>query len=240
LLVYDPGPRYSADADAGQRVVVPYLRWLGAGRIDRLIVTHQDSDHAGGLASLQAAVPVASLLSSWPEAGGERCAAGQRWNWDGVEFAILHPQSDDYTESASTNHLSCVLTITAGGNANSENATSKRILLTADLEAADESRLLKSDPAALAADALVVGHHGSKTSSTPDFVAAVGARQALISAGYRNRFGHPREEVVARYVERGAKIWRTDRDGALRVNLRPEEVNVTAWRSERQRYWYGW
>ncbi|MDR2189478.1 MAG: DNA internalization-related competence protein ComEC/Rec2 [Azonexus sp.] len=230
LLVFDPGPRYGADADAGQRVVVPYLRWLGAGRIDRLIVTHADSDHAGGLASLQAAVPVASLMSSLPEAGGERCAAGQRWRWDGVDFAILHPEVGDYGKKASSNRLSCVLMVSAGG---------RRVLLTADLEAADERRLLAADPAALAADALVVPHHGAKSSSTPGFVAAVGARQALFSVGYRNRFGHPRAETVARYVEQGAQIWRTDRDGALRLTLKREALDVAAWRSERRRYWHG-
>lgn len=230
LLVYDPGPQYGADTDAGQRVVVPYLRWLGAGRVDRLVVTHRDSDHAGGLASLQAAVPVDSLLSSLPELDGELCAAGQAWSWDGVDFAVLHPQAAAYAGRAAANHLSCVLTVTAGA---------RRVLLTGDIEAGDEHALLAGDAAALAADVVLVPHHGAKTSSTPAFVAAVGARHALVSAGYRNRFGHPRGEVVARYGDNGAQLWRTDRDGALRVALRPDGVALAAWRQERRRYWHG-
>jgi len=230
LLIYDPGPRYSADSDAGQRVVVPYLRWLGAGRVDRVVVSHGDSDHSGGLASLRAALPVDGLLSSMTELDGELCAAGQTWTWDGVDFAVLHPLPAVYESRAAINHRSCVLTVTAG---------QRRLLLTADIEAADEKAMLARDAAALAADIVVVPHHGAMASSTPPFVAAVGARHALISVGYRNRFGHPRGAVVERYAEQGARIWRTDRDGALRAVLRADGVAVSAWRQERQRYWYG-
>ena len=230
LLVYDPGPRYSADSDAGQRVVVPYLRWLGAGVIDRLVVTHADSDHAGGLASLQAALPVGGLLSSLPELPGELCVAGQRWTWDGVDFAILHPLPEAYAARPGNNHLSCVLTVTAAG---------RRVLLTADIEASDEAALLARDPVALAAEVVVVAHHGALTSSTAAFVDAVAARQALFSVGYRNRFGHPRDEVVARFVDVGARLWRTDRDGALQVVLGADGVGLSAWRDERRRYWHG-
>lgn len=230
LLLYDPGPRYGPDSDAGQRVVVPYLRWLGARRVDRLVVTHGDSDHAGGQASVQAALPVGGILSSSAEAGGERCIAGQQWQWDGVEFAMLHPRAEDYTVARAGNNLSCVLTVTAGG---------QRLLLTADIESADEAALLARAPLALAADVLLVPHHGTKTSSSEPFVTAVGARHALISVGYRNRFGHPRDEVVERYVQAGARIWRTDRDGALQLVLRGAGVEVRGWRQQRQRYWHG-
>jgi competence protein ComEC len=230
LLIYDPGPQYGPDSDAGQRVVVPYLRWLGARRIDRLVVTHADSDHAGGLASVQAALPVGDVLSSSPDAGGEPCLAGQQWQWDGVEFAMLHPLAEDYASTRSGNNLSCVLTVTAGGH---------RLLLTGDIEAIDEAAVLARAPTAIAADVLLVPHHGAKTSSTAPFVAAVGAQHALFSAGYRNRFGHPRSDVVERYAEGGARIWRTDRDGALNVVLRTEGVVVSGRRQERQRYWHG-
>ncbi|MCL2524633.1 MAG: DNA internalization-related competence protein ComEC/Rec2 [Betaproteobacteria bacterium] len=230
LLIYDPGPQYGPDSDAGQRVVVPYLRWLGAGGVDRLVVSHRDSDHAGGLDSLRAALPVDDLLSSMAELDGELCAAGQTWTWDGVVFAVLHPPAAAYAKRIAANHLSCTLTVTAG---------TRRVLLTADIERKDEKALLAGDAAALAAEVILVPHHGAKTSSTAAFVAAVGARHALVSAGYRNRFGHPRAEVVARYVEHGAQIWRTDRDGALRVTLRPEGVSVAAWREAQRRYWHG-
>lgn len=230
LLVYDPGPQYGVDSDAGQRVVVPYLRWLGAPRIDRLVVSHADSDHAGGLASLQAALPIGSLLSSLPDAGGERCVAGQTWQWDGVVFTILHPLPDSYATAPGDNHLSCVLAVTTGG---------RRLLLTGDIEAVDEAALLARADGRLAADVLLVPHHGARTSSTAAFVSGVGVRHALFSAGYRNRFGHPDATVVGRYEQGGAEIWRTDRDGALRLVLRQDGVTVSAWRQARQRYWYG-
>ncbi|OMG55197.1 DNA internalization-related competence protein ComEC/Rec2 [Azonexus hydrophilus] len=230
VLVYDPGPQYNADSDAGQRIVVPYLRWLGVDRLDRLVVTHGDADHAGGLASLRAALPVGDMLSSLPELGGELCRAGQHWQWDGVDFTILHPAASAYSGTGKRNSLSCVLAVAAGPT---------RLLLTADIEAADEAALLARDAAALRADVLLVPHHGAKGSSTPAFVAAVDARDALFSAGYRNRFGHPRPEIVEFYASTAARLWRTDHDGALRVTLAPAGASVEAWRRVHPRYWHG-
>ena len=227
-LIYDPGPLYSAESDAGQRVVVPYLRSLGIGQIDILMVTHRDSDHAGGAASVRSALQVDKVLSSTGEADAEPCRAGQAWTWDGVRIDVLHPLTDDYDEKRKSNNLSCVLRIEAGG---------RRMLLTSDIEARDEAALLLRDPGKLAADVLLVPHHGSRTSSTPEFIAAVGAQHALIPVGYRNRFGHPKADVVERHEVSGARLWRTDRDGALRVVMAGDELTVSAWRDERRRYW---
>ena len=228
-LLYDPGPLYSAESDAGQRVVVPYLRYLGVSEVDMLMVTHRDSDHSGGTASVLAALPVANVRSSLAGARGEPCQAAQRWTWDGVEFAVLHPAAAAYATASKTNHLSCVLRVSAKG---------QRMLLTSDIEAADEAALLAGNPADLAADVLLMPHHGSKTSSTPAFLQAVGASQAVIPVGYRNRFGHPKSEVLARYAALGTNIWRTDRDGAVQVQL-GKALAITAWRQERRRYWQG-
>jgi len=227
-LIYDPGPLYSAESDAGQRVVVPYLRALGISRVDVLMVTHRDSDHAGGTVSVRAALAVDKVLASTGEADAEPCRAGQNWMWNGVRMEVLHPLADDYDEKRKSNNLSCVLRIEAGG---------RRMLLTSDIEARDEAALLKRDPASLAAEVLLVPHHGSRTSSTPEFIAAVGAQHALIPVGYRNRFGHPKADVVERHVASGARLWRTDRDGALRVAMGPEALAISAWREARQRYW---
>ena len=227
-LIYDPGPLYSAESDAGQRVVVPYLRSLGINRADVLMVTHRDSDHAGGTASVRSALRVDHLLSSTGEADTEPCRAGQGWTWDGVRMEVLHPLAGDYDEKRKSNNLSCVLRIEAGD---------RRLLLTSDIEARDEAALLQRAPGKLAADVLLVPHHGSRTSSTPEFIAAVGARHALIPVGYRNRFGHPKADVVERHEASGAQLWRTDRDGALRVLMAGGELTVSAWRDERRRYW---
>ena len=229
-LIYDPGPLYSAESDAGQRVVVPYLRSLGIDAVDVLMVTHRDSDHAGGMASVQSALAVGKVLSSLGDGAGEPCRNGQNWDWNGVRLTVLHPAAEDYAEQRKSNNLSCVLRIEAGG---------KRMLLTSDIEARDEAAMLQRDPAALAADVLLVPHHGSRTSSTPAFIAAVGAQHAVIPVGYRNRFGHPKAEVLERYEAAGMNLWRTDRDGALRVALDPQGTSISAWRDERRRYWQG-
>jgi len=228
-LIYDPGPLYSAESDAGQRVVVPYLRFLGIGEVDMLMVTHRDSDHSGGTASVRAALAVGEIRSSLPGLG-QPCIAGQRWVWDGVTFEVLHPAAEAYAREAKPNHFSCVLRVDAGG---------KRLLLTSDIEAPDEAALLARYPGDLAADVMLMPHHGSKTSSTQDFLQAVGAAQAVIPVGYRNRFGHPKDEVLARYAATGTQLWRTDRDGAVRIMLAGEGVALSGWRHERRRYWYG-
>ncbi|MDP3637346.1 MAG: DNA internalization-related competence protein ComEC/Rec2 [Azonexus sp.] len=239
-LIYDPGPLYSAESDAGQRVVVPYLRTLGISHIDMLMVTHRDSDHSGGTASVLSALTVGELRSSVRELAGGPCFAGQRWVWDGVLFEVLHPSAEVYatpTEATSgpavnrkSNHISCVLRVTASG---------RRMLLTSDIEAPDEAALLARYPGDLAADVLLVPHHGSKTSSTAAFLNAVGASTAIIPVGYRSRFGHPKAEVVARYEAMASSLWRTDRDGAVEVRLAPPGVTVKAWRHEHRRYWHG-
>ena len=229
-LIYDPGPLYSAESDAGQRVVVPYLRSLGIDTVDVLMVTHRDSDHAGGTASVKSALAVGAVVSSLGDAGSEPCRNGQDWFWNGVRLAVLHPETQDYAETRKSNNLSCVLRIDAGG---------RRMLLTSDIEARDELALLRHDPAALRADVLLVPHHGSRTSSTPEFIAAVAAPDVMIPVGYRNRFGHPKADVVARYEATGSRLWRTDRDGALRVTLDGQGVIVKSWRNERRRYWHG-
>jgi competence protein ComEC len=224
-LLYDTGPGYGGEADAGQRVVVPFLRTNGVAKLDALVVSHRDQDHSGGLVSVRAHAPVGRILASFAEAGGERCAAGQSWEWDGVRFTMLHPESDDYEKKTRTNAMSCVLRVESVGAS---------LLLPADIEAANERALVARAAEALRADVLVVPHHGGKGSSTLAFVSAVAPEHAVFSAGYRNPFGHPRPEILARYGD--SSIWRTDRDGAVRVVL-GEGAEVTVWRAERRRYW---
>jgi competence protein ComEC len=231
-LLYDSGPSYSADSDAGLRVVVPYLRAIGVRQLDTLVISHRDKDHSGGLASVQAALPVGRLLTSYGGFGGEPCVAGQHWAWEGVHFTLLHPEADDYAQpKKKSNNLSCVLRVASAAGS---------VLLAGDIEAADERALLARAPEALRSSVLVVPHHGSTTSSTPGFVAAVGARAAVFSAGYRNPFRHPRPEILARYA--GSRLWRTDREGAVGIRLGAQAeaaIDTTAWRHERRRYWHG-
>jgi len=226
-LLYDTGPLYSAESDAGQRIVLPYLRAAGIDRLDMLLVTHGDSDHAGGAASVLAGLPVASVVSSVPALASEPCAAGRTWHWDGVRFRILHPTPGAAAKGGRANHLSCVLRI---------DAAQASLLLTSDIEAVDERQLLADAASELRADVLLVPHHGSRTSSTPAFIAAVDPREVIYPVGYRNRFGHPRADVVARYGDR--RDWRTDRDGAIDVDL-GDAASVSAYRRRSPRYWHG-
>lgn len=227
-LIYDPGPLYGVESDAGQRVVVPYLRWLGLDRVDLLVVTHKDTDHSGGTASVRAALPVGEIRSSVPGLHGGPCLAGQRWQWEGIDFAFLHPTGAE--AGGKTNHQSCVLRIAAGNRV---------MLLTSDIEASDEAAMLARDATAVRADVLLVPHHGSKTSSTEAFIVATGAKEAIVPVGYRNRFGHPKAEVMARYEAYGVRLWRTDRDGAVSISLAPDGLGLSAWRHIRRRYWHG-
>ncbi len=229
-LIYDPGPLYSAESDAGQRVVVPYLRTLGVSHIDLMMVTHRDTDHSGGAASVLSAMTVDKVASSMADTLGERCVAGQRWVWDGVSFEVLHPAAEAYASESKANHLSCVLRVTAGG---------QRMLLTSDIEAPDEAALLARYPGDLGAEVMLSPHHGSKTSSTPDFLRGVGASEVIIPVGYRNRYGHPKPEVLARYEALRQRVWRSDRDGAVRVVVGQAPLTISAWRQEGRRYWQG-
>ncbi len=216
LLLYDAGPQYSRDSDAGQRVLLPLLRGRGERQIDKLVLSHRDSDHVGGARALLAALPVRELLSSLEDAhpllasghAHTRCEAGLSWQWDGVQFDVLGPPPARYpgppvaegertASRVRSNALSCVLRIASAQGS---------VLLTGDIEREQESALVAQHGAALRSDVLVVPHHGSKTSSSAAFLDAVAPRLAVIQAGYRSRFGHPAPEVLARYTERGVGI----------------------------------
>jgi competence protein ComEC len=236
-LLYDTGPAFSPDANSGNRIIVPYLRAGGVRELDVLVVTHADKDHSGGADSVLEAVPVGVLLDSLPiehplaaaPVAHRPCVDGDAWEWDGVRFEMLHPPAAQLDlPTRKTNDMSCVLKLTAGG---------RSMLLTADIEALTETALLARHRERLAADVLLAPHHGSRTSSTPEFVAAVGAATVVFPVGYRNRFGHPKAEILERYA--GARLLRTDADGAVGVRLGRDGVALTTERAERRRYWHG-
>jgi competence protein ComEC len=234
-LVYDAGPQFGADADSGERVVAPYLRATGATRVDMLVVTHNDNDHAGGAASVIANFEVDEFLSSLPAAhplqsmvpGARRCRRGAQWQWDGVHFLILHPVGKE-TARRRSNDQSCVLRVSAGAAS---------MLLTGDIERAAEEALLRRDAAALGADVLLVPHHGGRTSTGAPFLDAVRPALAVIPVGYRSRFGHPHPEVLGRLAAIGARVWRTDLDGAVSVRLGGGGVAAEGERARQPRYW---
>jgi competence protein ComEC len=232
-LLYDTGPRFSRESDAGQRTLVPFLRALGE-KLDVVMVSHRDADHIGGAAAVLKMQPQARLLSSIEAEHelqalrpAERCAAGRQWQWDGVRFEILHPSSADYDSASKPNAMSCVLRIS--------NAR-QTVLLTGDLEAAQEQKLV-AQGARLKADVMLVPHHGSKTSSTPEFLDAVSPRIALVQAGYRNRFQHPVTEVMQRYKERGIRVVASPACGAA-VWKSDDSNRLDCQRDLAKRYWH--
>jgi competence protein ComEC len=231
-LVYDAGPAFTGGFDAGRSIVIPYLRSQGIVKIDRLVVSHGDNDHSGGVASIVEEFPVDDLEAGIPERltvrKGSQCHRGERWRWDGVGFSILHPDIRSYHKG---NDASCVLRLATEAG--------RRVLLTGDIEAESERVLLKEMRDRLTADVLVVPHHGSATSSSPAFVAAVRPAYALFPTGYRNRYGFPRRPVLERYRAAGAAMFDTARHGAITVKLpsgdRPPEA--ASFRCTHPRYW---
>jgi competence protein ComEC len=230
-LLYDAGPAFGPEADSGGRIVLPALRAAGVAAIDLMVLTHEDADHIGGALTLLESMEVQALASSLPHAhplntlvaAPSRCAAGTRWEWDGVAFEFLHPAPG--AQRARKNDRSCVLRIVAGGGS---------MLLTGDIERAAEAALSSSSSKS---DVMLVPHHGSRTSSSPEFIAAVAPRWAVVTAGYRSRFGHPSGEVLERYRAAGAALMRTDRDGAVHVFLESGGLRVAGERQARPRYW---
>ncbi len=241
LLVYDTGPPFSPEADAGERVLLPLLQARGEQRVDRLVLSHGDADHIGGAASLLRGLPVVALSSSLPLdhsllAGGvphTRCQAGQRWVWDGVLFEFLHPGPGDYAAARKTNALSCVLRVQAAPGVRGDPARSA--LLTGDIEAAQEAALVQALGSGLNSSLLLVPHHGSRSSSTPDFLIAVAPQQAVVQVAHRSRFGHPATDVLSRYVRYGIDLQRTDQCGAW---FWPAQGAPRCERQAARRYWH--
>ena len=236
VLVFDTGPRFSDRFDTGKAVLVPYLHHRGWKSIDTLIISHGDNDHIGGAASLAEQLPVQQILSSVPEKldwaqEAMTCLAGHHWEWEGVQFLILHPTSYNNKKGRAGNNHSCVLRVSIGD---------QRVLLTGDIEASAEQKLLNNAPHLLAADILVAPHHGSKTSSTAAFIQQVQPRYVLFPVGYANRFGFPHASVAQRYRDAGVSLFDTAQSGAIEFVLQPR-LPLTPpqqYRLNMRRYWH--
>jgi len=237
-LLYDTGPVYSPESDGGSRVILPYLKARGIHRLDGMIVSHSDTDHAGGALSLLDGIAVGWVSSSLAEdsqiaravADHRRCQAGQAWDWDGMRFEMLYPSPASYDNPhLKPNSRSCTLKISHGAHA---------ILLPGDVERVDEAELLDSQGERLRASVLLAPHHGSGTSSTRNFLEAVAPQLALFQVGYRNRYRHPKPEVYARYGELGIHRLRSDESGAVTLRF-GQALAVDEYRGTHARYWYG-
>lgn len=236
VMVYDTGPAFRSGGDTGRLVVVPFLRYSGIDDVDWLVVSHADLDHAGGRRSLLGAIGVGVVLAGEPEDGPgtagaptpeRRCEAGQAWQRDGIHFTVIHPPRVGRRRG---NNASCVIEIRAGRY---------RALLTGDIEAVVERALLR-DGLLDRVNLLVVPHHGSKTSSHAAFVRALSPEVAINSAGYQNRWGMPRPEVVDRFNASGALFLNTADSGAIGYRLCASDGLTLRYRNreDARRFWH--
>jgi competence protein ComEC len=230
VLVYDTGDHNSERFDAGRDIVAPALRNMRDKRIDMLMISHSDSDHAGGRNGLLGEFSAIQLWSGTPEklASDQHaffpCRAGMQWRWDGVIFKVLHP---DVIERTTGNNRSCVLLLDTG---------TRRMLLTGDIEGAAEQQILRSTHD-IRSDVLLAPHHGSKTSSTPAFLDAVNPQTVVVSSGYHNRFHHPAVQVTDRYRDRGIVVLNTAETGAIRMRFNPAGSSITTALCEQRFFW---
>ncbi len=231
-LLYDTGPYYSSAADAGVRVIVPYLRAVGIDRLDGMVITHKDTDHSGGAQSVLESMPVGWVTDAPGTHFAETmlgvrnkpCVAGRRWTWDGVDFEFLYPTSRKDLADQATNHQSCVLRVSTG---------QRSMLLTSDIELSDEQYMVAQG--LKPSQVLLVPHHGSGTSSSELLLDAVQPEVAIVPVGYRNRYRHPKPSVIESYEARKIELYRTDTDGMVRVEL--PTMKISAYRREHRRYW---
>ena len=248
-LVYDTGPAFSDRFNAGSGIVTPYLKQIGRAEIDTLVVSHGDSDHAGGLSGLlehyqPGRIIAGEQLVPHKVHGVRPCGKGQAWEWDGVKFQVLWPERRDFSGKGHgkgsgkgygkghSNNRSCVLLISYHN---------QHILLPGDIERVAESRLLREGAFAglPRLTLLVAPHHGSNTSSSRAFLQALKPGHVVFSAGYKHHFGHPHPKVMARYQMLGTQQWQTALSGALVFRWHEQgELAISETRHKSRRYWF--
>ncbi len=231
VLLFDTGPAFRSGSNTAELVILPFLQSVGIEKLDKLVVSHADQDHAGGIAALVRALQIDQILVgepvSQPQSSQTQCVAGYQWIWDEVSFAVLHPRNSGAWQG---NNRSCVVLVSIGD---------LRLLLTGDIEAPVE-KLLVHAVALTRADIVLVPHHGSGTSSSQPFVAALQPALAIVSAGFGNRWGMPRADVVGRWEQVGARVLNTAADGAIsqRICGSSGAGQVRRARVDSQQYWH--
>lgn len=230
-LIYDTGPRLSPSFDLGKRVVLPFLQTIGVQKVNLMVISHGDNDHSGGAMSILKHIQVDKVLSSIPKKFLPKivnlCEEKMNWQWDGVRFDILYPPIHHHYLG---NNSSCVLKISS---------YLQGILLVGDIEKAAENYLVHSQQKNLLSSVVVVPHHGSKTSSSIEFLNHIQAAYALFPTGYHNRFKFPHKIVVNRYQRLGSKIYNTATDGTitLKLNARANTIQAETYYEKNHRFW---
>ena len=250
-LLFDLGPRTAYDYEASTKVIIPVLRALGIKHLDYVIVSHSDLDHAGGFSELLSQVSVGHVFSSFRmdhwlakeerifnkeyqpvnrQLRAEACLAGHEMMLDGVGFRFIWPTKEVLMplSTKSENEQSCVLLIEGRNH---------KLLLTGDIDQAVEAKLIK-DKQLNKVEVVVVGHHGSKTSSSNAFIQQLGAQLAIAQAGHYNRYQHPDQQVVRRWLEAGSHFYNTIEAGAIVVYSSDLGLLHHSVKAEAKRYWH--
>lgn len=223
-LLFDTG------AAEGGRWVLPQLQGLGIRQLDILLLSHHDKDHDAAAADVAAALPVRRILvgqlATLEQYGlsGQRCQRGQSWAWDGIRFDVLWPPAAEVLTD--DNSHSCMLRVAGQRHA---------LMLTGDAPRAVEERLVADYGQQLRSSVLVVGHHGSRTSTAPLWLETLQPQLSVLSAGFLNRYRHPHPLVLAALQQQG-RVLRTDADGLLSLTL-GTEVRYDCYRQQAARYW---
>ena len=234
-MVYDVGAKFSPTFDTGKIIVAPFLNSHQVNAVDRVVISHGDNDHAGGLEGLSQMLDIKEVVgeSSLTDIKNEPCTAGEVWRAsNNLEIETVWPDVNLNTESFkhNRNNHSCVLLI---------RFNKYQIVLLGDVEKDVERILLSQLRMPAKVDIVVAAHHGSKTSSSIELVKHLNADHVIFSAGYKNRYGHPAQKVVSRFKNQGAKIWNTALDGAITVEVGNDGLlKVSAERIKNPKPWY--
>lgn len=225
-LLYDVGARFPSGFNMADAVILPMLKQLRINQLDRVILSHDDNDHSGSYPNLAEGMTILETLST--DGFHIDCIVGQKWQWDGVNFEVLSPYN---LIPNFKNNSSCVLKVST--------ATTS-LLLTGDIEQAVEYRLRKHHPEAIVSDILLIPHHGSNTSSSPEFVAAVKPQLAINSSGAYNQFKHPTEQIKAVYNNLNIPMVDTQNSGRITVTTplnSDDELKIEQFRQLHPRFW---
>lgn len=248
-LVYDVGPRYG-DYSATKNHLLPYLRYLGISQLDYLVLSHNDSDHTGHWQLLQQAFPKLTLVTDINGVGSKLNCRQLPEKWGDFNLKVLWsqqllpmplanraklpPESDALAAplvEQPKNHDSCVILITSSATGHPW-----QVLLTGDADIAAERQIIARYPN-LRADVLVLGHHGSKTSSDLAFLKTIQPKIAVNSAGYDNPYRHPAVDVKARLELLQIPLYTTADVGAISIEFGDKQLGLQLWRHQP---WLAW
>lgn len=232
-LLYDTGPAFTDNFDAGSGILTPYLRSQGIGKLDALIVSHNDADHSGGMEAVLKNFDIERLMLGEPEKHpvspnqpiAENCHGVGDWLWDDVKFHFLEW---DALQDTKSNNRSCVLLI---------EYQAQKILLPGDIEKPVERQLL-AQKVLTPVTILLAPHHGSHSSSTPGFIAETYPQYVIYSTGYHNQHGHPHQDVRERYQHVNARELNTAQSGALEFKWSLGHWTIAEYRDLQKRYWF--